>query len=41
MDKETAIERTSPPRVGGGGLADDREIGDEALRMKKVEKVYR
>lgn len=40
MDKETAIQGTSAQRVGDD-LDDDREIGDEALRLKKVEKVYR
>ena len=40
MDKETAIHGTSSQRVGDG-LHEDREIGDEALRMKRVEQVYR
>ena len=31
----------TPSQRVGDDLDDDREIGDEALRLKKVEKVYR
>lgn len=40
MDKETAVQGTSSQRVGDD-LYEDREMGDEALQLKKIEKVYR
>jgi hypothetical protein len=40
MDKEADIPRISS-QAYGQDLQDDREIGPDALRLKRIEKVYR